>query len=139
MATSERILVITDLLMGAAHADHTRSPEEEAKVRGLVGELLGAAELPAEVSSRMKSFDPAKLDVAAAAKALAGDSEAQKHNLLELVAAVRDADGEVDLDEDAYLRKVAKALGVAEADIADLVLDIEIEDLKDNVKSLTQA
>ena len=43
---------------------------------------------------------------------------------------MRDANEEFDLAEDAYLRTVAGALGVAESDYADLTLDFEMEDVR---------
>ena len=42
---------------------------------------------------------------------------------------MKDADEIVDLEEDAYITRVAAALGVAKAAYADLVLDLEIEEL----------
>ena len=49
---------------------------------------------------------------------------ADKRKLLELIASVNDADEVLDLAEDAYLRHVAIGMGVAEAEIADLTLEV---------------
>ncbi len=135
-SVSSRITVIADLLLGAAFADKTMEGREEATVRKLLGELLGNAELPADVDTRIKKFDAKAFNLAAAAKDFAQDPPIQKRKLLELVAAIRDADDEIDLDEDEYLRTLGLAIGLKAAEFADLTLDIEIEDLKQNLKSL---
>ncbi len=132
----DRILEITDLLMGAAHADHEYLSEEAATVRRLLGELLGDETLPADVEARIAGFSTDEFDVAAAAVVFAGDPASEKRKLLELVAAVSDSDDETDLDEDAYLRALAGAIGVADVDIADLVLDYEVEDLRAHLAAL---
>jgi uncharacterized tellurite resistance protein B-like protein len=126
----DRILVITDLLLGAAYADDALAGEEEAAVRRLLGELLGGAALPLEVDTRIETFRPDGFDMVAAAKGFAADPPIAKRKLLELVAAVSDADDEVDLEEDAYLVALAKALGMQPDDYADLTLHVQVEDLK---------
>ncbi len=138
MTTSpDRILAITDLLLGASHADGVHRGDEEAALRKLLRGWLKADELPEAVDERIESFKIASFDVKKAAADFAGDPADSKRKLLELVAAVRDADGEVDLDEDAYLHDVARALGVAEDAYADLVLSIDIDmDFSENVAAL---
>ena len=132
----DRILEIADLLMGAANADQEVRSEEVAAVRGLLRELLEVDQLPPDLEARVTGFSAAKLDVARLAARFIGDPPAQKRKLLELVVAVRDADDVIDLDEDAYLRDLARALGVPHADIADLVLEHEVGDLRAYLASL---
>ncbi|MCS6797507.1 MAG: TerB family tellurite resistance protein [Myxococcota bacterium] len=137
MATrSERLLALTDLLLGAAHADGTRTGAEERTVRRLLGQLVGAEGLPAEVDARLRSFSPQGFDVVRAAAPFASDPRERRRKLLELVAAVRDADDEIDLAEDDYLRQVARAVGLEQADWADLALDYQVEELRDAFESL---
>jgi uncharacterized tellurite resistance protein B-like protein len=137
MSTIEdRIMVITDLLLGAAHADDKLAGQEEAAVRRLLGELLGGAALPAAVDARIKAFPAGTFDLAATAADFAKDAPIQKRKLLELVAAVNDADDELDLGEDEYLVKLAKALGMAPSEYADLALDVEVESLKASLTTL---
>jgi uncharacterized tellurite resistance protein B-like protein len=131
-----RIMVITDLLLGAAYADDEHRGSEEETVRKLLGELLGGEELPAEVDTRIKTFPSGSFDLEATAEDFANDPPIQKRKLLELVAAVHDADEELDFAEDAYLKKLGVALGLAPKDFADLTLDIEIEELKASFSEL---
>jgi tellurite resistance protein len=120
---------IADILMGAAHADQHLDGRELEKVRQLLVEATGGA-LSTELSSRLDTFEPAGFDVATAVASLGLTDEGDKRHLLELVAAVHDSDDVWDLDEDAYLRDVAQALGLATADFADLtVAELEIEDI----------
>jgi len=132
----DRILEITDLLMGAAHADSEYRTDEDVVVRKLLRELLGEEELPADVEARLKAFRADEFDVAKTAATFAGDPASEKRKLLELVAAVRDADEEIDLDEDEYLRSLAAALGVAAEEVKDLVLDYEVEELREHLGAL---
>ncbi len=130
------MLEIVDLLMGAAYADKVLQPEEEVTVKRLLGELLGEPDLPDDVAARIQSFVPADFQIARTAATFAGDPASEKRKLLELVAAVRDADDVVHLDEDDYIKQLAAAIGVPTSGFDDLVLDIEVEDLKGHVTSL---
>ncbi len=131
---SSRIGVITNLLLGAAYADGTFEGREDSVVRNLLKELLEAKELPAEVDAQIKGFDKKKFDLTAVAKDFASDPPIQRRKLMELAAAVRDADDEIDLDEDEYLHALGVALGMKPSEYSDLTL--EIEDLKENFASL---
>jgi len=134
----DRIHSITDLLLGATHADGVHKGEEEAVLRKLLKQWLKVDELPDEVEDRIAGFDAKAFDVKRAAADFTSDDKAEKRKLIELVAAVRDADGEVDLDEDAYLRGLARALGMKDEEYADLTLDIDIDvsDLAGNLAAL---
>lgn len=134
--TSESILTITDLLLGAVYADGERSGDEVQTVRDLLRELLDAKELPESLDARISHFEPGDFSLDESAAAFASAEPERKRRVLELVAAVRDADGEVDVAEDEYLVSLAKALGMKEAEYADLTLDYEIEDLRDHLANL---
>jgi uncharacterized tellurite resistance protein B-like protein len=134
--TGQSILTITDLLLGAVYADGTRSGEEVQTVRDLLKELLDAKELPEAIEKRIAIFEPDDFDLKESAGQYATAEPKRKRKLLELVAAVRDADEEVDFAEDEYLVAVAKALGMKESEYSDLTLDYEIEDLRDNLAQL---
>jgi uncharacterized membrane protein YebE (DUF533 family) len=127
MTLSDRILPLCDVLLGAAYADRRLADAEREKVRGLIRELTGG--LPAEAEARITSFDPARFDVAAAAAPFAADPEEDRRRLLVLVTAVIDADDEVDLAEDAYLRALAAALKLPKSALAGLTVDVESEEL----------
>jgi len=135
-AIKDRIMVITDLLLGAAYSDDKLAGQEEAVVRKLLTELLSGEALPAEVDTRIKTFPAGSFDLGKTAADFAADPPIQKRKLLELVAAVNDADDEIDLGEDEYLVKLAKGIGMKREEYADLTLDVHVEDLKTALKDL---
>jgi len=131
----DRILPMTELLLGAVYADSERTDEEIETVRKLLAGVF-SGELPAEVATRLESFDASAFALDVAIEPFAEDPPELKRKLLELLAAVKDADEIVDLEEDAYITRVAAALGVAKADYADLVLDLEIEELTEAAETV---
>ncbi|MCC6524037.1 MAG: TerB family tellurite resistance protein [Polyangiaceae bacterium] len=121
---SMREELIADLLMGAACADRDVAAAEVATVRAILCRALGASALPPELEARIVAFSPAIFRVEHAVGWLGLSDPAAKRQLLELIVAVRDADGVLDLEEDAYLRHVAEALGLPPEAYADLTLDV---------------
>jgi uncharacterized tellurite resistance protein B-like protein len=128
MPISDRILPLCELLLGAAYADEELRAQEKDEVRALVEDLAGA--VPAEVDARIASFDPKKFDLAKAAAPFRDDSEDDRKRLLVLVSAIHEADDELDLREDDYLRALAKALALPDSALAGLVIDVEAEELQ---------
>lgn len=126
---ADRIDVICDLLLGAAYADDQFHDREKRLIRGLIGDLVGG-DLPAAVDAQIEGFDPAAFDVGARARAFASDPEANHRMLLELIAAVHEADDEFDFREDDYLRAVAEAIGADPSVVASMSLEYEVEELK---------
>jgi uncharacterized tellurite resistance protein B-like protein len=124
----DHIDTITDLMLGAAYADKRLEGEESDAIANILCHLLGVDELPDAQRSRMRAFNPAKHDPVAAAKSLGPLDEAERRKVLDLVASVNESDDEIDLDEDVYLRKVAKGLGVSDEELGDLALEILEED-----------
>jgi len=129
MALKDHLPQIADLLMGAAYADSALSGRETETVRRLLGELLGHGVVPAELDARVRQFDAKKLDLRATVAPFAGEPAEAKRKLLELIAVVHDADDELDLAEDQYLKDAAAALGIAPDAIKDLALDVEVSAL----------
>ena len=119
----QHIDIITRLLLGAAYADKRLEGAEVARIEQILRSVLGG-EPEAEQLELLRSFSPAAFNVHSTATMLAGLDPADKRKLLELIASVNDADDELDLAEDAYLRHVAIGMGVDEATIADLTLDV---------------
>src|SRR5262245_13222267 len=109
MALPDRIVPLCDLLLGAAHADKQFKDREREEVRGMLADLTGG-KLTTELEARIDTFDPGDFDLASTAAAFRTDSADDKRRLLFLVAAINDADEELDLAEDEYLRALAKAL-----------------------------
>ncbi|HSS39520.1 MAG TPA: TerB family tellurite resistance protein, partial [Polyangia bacterium] len=103
----------------------------------MLRDILGAPALPMDLDFRIDEFDPKRFDRAGTAAKFAGDPKDLKQRLLELVAAVHAADGEIDFAEDAQLREVGAALGLAPEDFQDLVVEVveEIE-LGDDLQRL---
>ena len=131
MELSPRLLVITDLLLGAVFADERLEGGEIDAVKNLLSKLTEQDELPEDLVDHINGFDPDSFDLEETAAEFTSDPITSRRKLLELVAAVFDADGEVDFDEDDYLRSLAEALEMDEEDYRDLVIEYEVEDLSD--------
>ncbi len=138
MKVRDRILVLTDLFMGALWADDEFSEDEQKAVRTLLADLLlvTPTTLPAEVEDRIVRFDPLSFDLEEAAGDFAADPPMAKRRLLELVGRMVDADGVVDMKEDEYLRRLAALLGMEYSEYSDLVLDYEIDELRESFEQL---
>ena len=138
MKIAERILVITDILLGALHSDATITGLEATAARNLLAELLltTSSELPEHVEERIVNFRIINFDLEAAVRSFLDDPPMKKRRLLELVAFMIDADGEVDLAEDDFMRSLADALDMQPEEYKDLVLHYEISRLRDTLNNL---
>jgi uncharacterized tellurite resistance protein B-like protein len=125
---SDRIVPLCDILLGAAFADDVLHDSEKDEVRGLLADLAG--DLPPEVDARIFTFDPKTFDLTAAVKPFRNDSEDDRKKLLVLVSTVIEADSEIDLAEDEYLRDLARALGLPASALGGLTVEIEAEALE---------
>ncbi|MDX2021381.1 MAG: TerB family tellurite resistance protein [Deltaproteobacteria bacterium] len=133
----DRIELVADILMGAAYTDSQLHGEEKRVIKDLLEGLISEPSLPPKLMSRIEAFSPKTFDLETTAEAFAGDTNEQKRALLQLVAAVNDADEEYDLEEDQYLRKVAFAIGLDREHFADLVLDVvEESDLEQDLEDI---
>jgi uncharacterized tellurite resistance protein B-like protein len=128
----DRTLAICDLLLGAAHADANFRDEERDAVRDLLDELSGGEALAPEVDARIAGFAPAGFDLTAAAAPFLKDTDEEKRRLLHLVSAIHEADEELDLDEDAFLRGLGTALGLPDDEVKELSLEFEVEELQES-------
>lgn len=136
---SMRNELIADLLMGAAFADNRLDGREYAAVKKLLAEVIGAEELPAEMESRLKAFNPKTFDATGAAKSLMLKDDTEKRKLIELIAAITEADDVLDFDEDAYLKDVAEALEMPKEAYADLSIEIlSVENLQEAGSTLLE-
>jgi uncharacterized tellurite resistance protein B-like protein len=129
MALPDRIVPLCDLLLGAAYADKEFKPSERDEVRAMLEDLAG--KLSPELAKRIDTFDPKKFDLAKTAAAFKADPVDDRRRLLFLVAAVNDADEEVDIAEDEYLRALAKALELPADALEGLTIDVEVEELRE--------
>lgn len=137
MALQDRIVPLCDLLLGAAFADRQFHEREREEVRALLADLAGG-ELPAGLEQRIAAFDPKRFDLVATAKAFATDDADDRRRVLFLVAAINEADDELDLAEDDYLRSLAAALGLPASALEGLTLDVEIEDARHELARVRQ-
>jgi uncharacterized tellurite resistance protein B-like protein len=129
MALPDRIAPLCDLLMGAAYADEQFKDREREEVREMLADLSGTA-LSLELEARIDSFDPKKFNLSGTAAEFKGDSEDDRRRVLFLVAAINDADDEVDFAEDEYLRSLAAALELPKTALEGLTIEVEIEELR---------
>jgi uncharacterized membrane protein YebE (DUF533 family) len=127
MALPDRIEPLCDLLLGAAHADSEFKDREREEVHGMLEDLGG---LTPALEQRIAKFDPKKFELAKTAALFHDDPEDDRRRILFLVAAIHDADDEIDFAEDEYLRALAKALGLPDAALAGLTLDVETDELQ---------
>ena len=132
---ADRIGPLCDLLLGAAYADAQFKDKEQDEVRGMLEDMCGG-ELSIEIEKQIAEFDPKKFDMLKTAGAFAGDSEDDRRKILFLVAAVNDADEEVDFSEDEYLRDLAGALFLPADALAGLTVDVEVEELRETFEKV---
>jgi len=129
--------LVTDLLMEAAYADDRLEGEETETVKRLLAGILEVPSLPMDLAFRIDEFDAKGFDRGAATAAFAADPPELKKRLLELIAAVHAADGEIDFAEDDHLRAVGAALGLPPDSFKELVVDVVEEiDLGDDLDRL---
>jgi uncharacterized tellurite resistance protein B-like protein len=132
----DRALAICDLLLGAAHADSFFHDEERERVRELLAEMHGDEALPQELEARIAAFTPAGFDLTRAASGFRGDPLVERRKLLHLVSAVHEADEELDLAEDDYLRALGAALDLPDDELRGLALEFEVGELRDSFTEL---
>src|SRR4051794_33639996 len=130
----DRIPLVADILMAAAHADARFYGNERAAVIRLLRQVLGGAALPMDLEFRIDEFAPASFDLGETAAAFVNEKPETKRRLLEMVSAVHAADDEYDLSEDDFVRRLGAALGLAEESYRDLaaviVEEIDIQPLR---------
>lgn len=134
MTSSDRIFPLCELLLGAAYADGEFHKSEDTEIRSLLIELAG--EMRIEVEACIQSFEPNKFDISSVVGVFRDDSEEERRKLLLLVATVIEADEEIDLAENEYLRRLASALVLPESALDGLIVDIEIEEVKETFEAV---
>ena len=137
MSISDRIYPLCELLLGAAYADGELHSQEKTEIRALLIELSG--EQHVEVEACIASFEPAKFDMKSIIGIFRDDSEEDRRKLLLLASTVIEADEEIDLAENDYMRELAEALGLPASALEGLTVDIEIEEIKDTFEAVRTA
>jgi uncharacterized tellurite resistance protein B-like protein len=132
--SNDRIFPLCELLLGAAHADKQLHPRETTEIRALLIELAG--ELRVEVEACIASFEPAKFKPSSVIGYFKDDAVEERQKLLRLVSTVIEADEEIDLAENEYLRELASLLELPATALDGLVVDVEIEEIKDTFREV---
>jgi len=113
---------VANLLLGAAHADQEYGEAEQASVRGLLCQLIGRTELPAQLEQHLQEFDPQRFDLPQAIADFQERAHTSPRRMLELTRKVCDADGRIDIREDNYMVALALALSLAPTEYRGLVV-----------------
>ena len=121
--------------MGAAYADKELKDREREEVREMLADLSGSKLTP-ELEDRIKNFDTNAFDLDKTAATFKSDTEDERRKLLFLVAAINDADEEVDFAEDEYLRALAKALDLPASALQGMTIDVEVEELREDFQKV---
>jgi uncharacterized membrane protein YebE (DUF533 family) len=129
MALPDRLVPLCDLLLGAAYADDVFENREREEVHGMLEDLSGGKLAP-ELADRIAKFDPKKFDMAKTAAVFKTDPADDRRRVLFLVAAINEADEEIDFAEDEYLRALCKALDLPDEALAGMTIDIEIDEMR---------
>jgi uncharacterized tellurite resistance protein B-like protein len=134
---SDRIFPLCELLLGAAYADGQLQSQEKTEIRALLIELAGEARV--EVEACIAAFEPEKFKPSSVTGFFKDDSEEERRKLLLLVCTVVQADDQIDLAENDYLREVASLLGLPESMLDGLIIDIEMEEVQDTFDAVVKA
>lgn len=134
LTTDDRIFPICELLLGAAYADDELHRMEQTEVRALMAEMAG--EMRVEVEACIASFEPGKFDMKTTASGFRNDPEADRRRLLLLVSTVIEADDQMHFAENDYLRELAAALGLPASALDGVIVDIEIEEIKETFQAV---
>jgi uncharacterized tellurite resistance protein B-like protein len=120
----ENTKAVAEILLGAAYADGVYVGTEALAIHHILSDITGRKDLPDELEDHLTAFDPDAFDLEATCRRLRVGTPAERRALLALVAEVTEADSVLDLDEDAYLRRLARLIGAAPDEYADLALDV---------------
>jgi len=134
MPSSDRIFPLCELLLGAAYADQDFQAIEKTEIRALLIELAG--EVRIEVEACIASFEPEKFKPSTVIGIFKDDTEEARRRILLLISTVIETDGQVDLAESDYLREVASLLELPASALEGLVVDVEIEEVKEAFASV---
>jgi len=103
---------LAELMLAAAWSDGTKIAVEIVAIAEQLKDFVETTALPAHVSQRMESFDPTRFDVAAACAQLILTNDDDRLAVLSLLARVVGADRVLHPAEEAYMMRVAAALGL---------------------------
>jgi uncharacterized tellurite resistance protein B-like protein len=108
----KELAALAELMLAAAWSDGNKVAVEIVAIAEQLKEFVETTSLPEHVSQRMGHFDPATFDVTAAVAELTLASDDDRVAVLNLLARVVGADRVVHPAEEAFMKKVASALGL---------------------------
>lgn len=118
---------LTDVLMAGAHADQKLDGREVEAVQTLLVKLIkDAEELPEALAERIEAFEPEAFDIKQTIQAMGELTREQRRAVLEMLSDLAEADEEIDLAEDEFLREVAEAMGSKPEELDGLTVEIEL-------------
>jgi len=117
------LMLIADILMGAAYADGRYKDEEAIIIEHILLKLVQQETLPVDIQARLWAFDHTAFNLEATCFESDFGTPEKRSFLLQMVALVPEVDQELDLDESAYLIQVAKCLGARKEEYRDLVVE----------------
>jgi len=115
---------LAGILLGAAFADGVFVGTEALAIHKILRDLVGSGDLPEELQDYIDAFDVETFDLEAACKKLRLTTSDDRRSLLALVAQVVEADNILDLDEDAYIRRLAALIGASKDEYDDLTVEV---------------
>ena len=119
----DQIKRIADILMGAAYADGSLDGVELKTVVTILSSLMGGA-IPTEVKTHLGAFRTEKFDLPRTCEGLELAGPKDRKGLLALVAKITEADEIHDLDESAYIRRVATHIAASPDEWRGLTVEI---------------
>ena len=120
----ETLLLIADVLSGAAHADGIKVPSESLAIYRILRDLLGVQVLPDEAQTRLDDFDPDDFDLEDTLERLDLSKSSDRQTLFAMIAEVTEADTVLDLDESSYIQQVAEFIGATPDEYEDLTVEV---------------
>lgn len=122
--SGNQLKALESVLLGAAYADGDLAREESEAIDLVVEALSGDEDLGFELFLHRSTFDPATFQLEQACAELDLKTPQERRFVLKLVARITDSDKVHDVDESAYIVQVARALGAAWQEYADLVVEV---------------
>lgn len=122
--STDEIRALADILLGAAYADGVFVGLEALAIHKILRDRLETTVLPDDLEDHLREFDPQTFDLENACAQLNLSTREQRRSLLALVAAVTEADHVFHLDEDAYIKRLARIIGADPGEFADLTVDV---------------
>ncbi len=133
--TTSAAFRVADILLGAGHAGReTLLPAEDRGIRRVLKELLDVDQLPESLEARISTFDPAAFDLTQAAERFREKPPISHEQLVDLVRLICDADGCLDLEEDAYLITLLLELQLDPRNHRDVVVEDPFQGLQGRLK-----